>query len=147
MNDAKHKWSTTRGIDASPAERDALLAHIDKLEAEDDRWCAIHNDQLRQIARLNTENKRLEAELDRAWKKYEEARKDRAAVLDVDTTDGLSSSEWLLRTALAEKRVKKLEAEKKRLRSVAEMVLELATVFFPPELVRAAQDALSQERE
>jgi hypothetical protein len=50
------------------------------------------------------------AKLEDAELRCDRSRAERAAVLSVKTTDGLTSSEWLLRTALAEERAEKAEA-------------------------------------
>jgi hypothetical protein len=55
------------------------------------------------------EVKRLEAENDRL-------RSERSAALNVKTTDGLTSSEWILRTGLAERERDALRSEVERLR-------------------------------
>lgn len=47
-----------------------------------------------------------ERERDEYADRYISARDDRAAVLNVKTTDGLTSSEWLMRTAVAERDLK-----------------------------------------
>jgi len=48
------------------------------------------------------EIRRLEAEVERLVRLVERLTTDRAAVLDVNSTEGLSCSEWLMRTAAAE---------------------------------------------
>jgi len=52
----------------------------------------------------------LQRERDEADKRSEQCRKDRAMVLNVKTTDGLTASEWLMRTAVAEQKAKDLQA-------------------------------------
>ncbi len=51
-----------------------------------------------------------------AWESRDRMLKERAAVLDINTTDGLSASEWVLRTALAEKERSELRVELARVR-------------------------------
>lgn len=58
---------------------------------------------------LRKENEQLHVTRDRL-------RRERAEVLDVKTTDGLTSSEWLVRTAKAEAEAKRLRAESAELR-------------------------------
>lgn len=74
----------------------------------------------------------LEKEIEEARKSYERVQKDRAALLDIKSTDGLSSSEWVMRTAKAEAEVKleraRAEVENARLREVLEKIDALTPV-------------------
>lgn len=53
----------------------------------------------------------LKAQLADEQQRADRAVKDRSEVLDVKTKEGLSCSEWLMRTATAERKVKDLEAQ------------------------------------
>lgn len=59
---------------------------------------------------------RLERELMEANDRADRAVKDRAAVLDVKTKEGMTCSEWLMRTAKAEKEVDDLKQQVAQLR-------------------------------
>ena len=61
-----------------------------------------------------------EAREEEAWKKVDQLMADRKVILSVDTTDGLTSSEWILRTGKALARAKAAEAEVERLRKALE---------------------------
>lgn len=65
---------------------------------------------------LRKENEQLHTTHDRL-------RRDRAEVLNVKTADGLTSSEWLMRTAKAEAEVKRLRAENAALKENASATL------------------------
>lgn len=67
------------------------------------------------IATLEAENTEMEKRCDRLYK-------DRYDLLGVKSTDGLSSSEWLMRTATAEGKVKVLEAENVRLKVAGDVL-------------------------
>ena len=70
---------------------------------------------------------RLERELTEANERADRAVKDRAAVLDVKTKEGLSCSEWLMRTAKAEKDVADLKQQVAQLReNVSKIECELS---------------------
>lgn len=61
---------------------------------------------------LEKENRRLNAEVERLTKDVERLRQDRSALLNVKSTDGLTSSEWMMRTAKAEADVERLTHER-----------------------------------
>lgn len=67
---------------------------------------------------------RLERELMEANDRADRAVKDRAAVLDVKTKEGMTCSEWLMRTAKAEKEVDDLKQQVAQLREESEKLLE-----------------------
>ena len=93
---------------------EALQAKVKELE---DGANALLNQQCSRLAvenqKLSTALSQVEAlqrERDEADKRAEQCRKDRAMVLNVKTTDGLTASEWLLRTAVAEQKSKTLQS-------------------------------------
>lgn len=79
-------------------ERDAMQAELEILSAQD----------IRIRAQERTERDELRAVNDRLME-------ERRAILLVKTTDGLTSSEWILRTGLAKARAEKAEARVKDL--------------------------------
>ena len=63
------------------------------------------------IADLRSELATLQAQLADEQQRADRAVKDRSEVLDVKTKEGLSCSEWLMRTATAERQVNELKAQ------------------------------------
>ena len=63
------------------------------------------------MRKLSEDNAALQAQLAAEQQRADRAVKDRSDVLDVKTKEGLSCSEWLMRTAIAERKVKGLQAQ------------------------------------
>jgi len=78
----------------------------DALMVSDDCGCyVLHEDYAKRIAEL-------EADCDRL-------RKDKYDLLGVKTKEGMGASEWMMRTATAEARVKELEGALRRIKYIA----------------------------
>lgn len=83
-------------------ENAALKAEIDRLKGD--------------LSGLRRENAALKARAEKAEALAERRRIEREQALNVTTREGLSASEWLMRTAQAEARAEKAEADLTKLR-------------------------------
>ena len=89
------------------AALDAEREKVKELECYRALWKRRDDELTGVLAQLATLQAQLVAEQQRA----DRAVKDRSDVLYVKTKEGLSCSEWLMRTAIAERKVKDLEAQ------------------------------------
>jgi hypothetical protein len=90
----------THTVENLPERVKDFLAELAELTARDDRsldW--------------QERAEKAEAEADSMQSQFERLRHERAIALNVKTKEGLTCSEWLLRTGLAEERAEKAEAE------------------------------------
>lgn len=86
----------------------------DELVDEYEKWQAA----IQEHQSLKDQLTQRTAELEAANIRADKAVQDRADVLNVKSTDGLTSSEWIMRTATAERKVKDLQAELERVRGL-----------------------------
>lgn len=67
---------------------------------------------IREVTTVDNFDHALEKETERLRQDVERLRRERSQLLDVKSTDGLSSSEWMMRTARAEAEVARLTRER-----------------------------------
>ena len=106
IENGKHypeKWVNRYFIELADAQRALDAERADNAMAREAYWAT--------IADLRSELATLRAQLAAEQHRADRAVQDRRDALDVKTKEGMSCSEWLMRTATAERQVNELKAQ------------------------------------
>lgn len=114
-------------------ENEHLLGVLEGANATAIRRGKERDESIANNAQLVRENAELRASLEESEQRADRLYKDRYALLECKSTDGLSSSEWLMRTATAEMRAKELAANNARLREAYDPFVEMWRDAYDPD--------------